>query len=57
MVEFRRNKNTGKIEAYKNGVKIGSVITMGDKEFKNNSKKSTKSLYIFNKVLYNIINK
>ena len=40
MVEFRRNKNTGKIEAYKNGVKIGSVITMGDKEFKNNSKKS-----------------
>ena len=36
MVEFRRNKNTGKIEAYKNGVKIGSVITMGDKEFKNN---------------------
>lgn len=39
MVEFVRNKNTGKIEAYKNGVKIGSVRTMGDKN-KNNSKKS-----------------
>ena len=47
MVEFVRNKNTGKIEAYKNGVKIGSVRTMGDKEFKNNSKKIIKKCLHF----------
>jgi hypothetical protein len=30
MIEFIRNKETGIVEAYKDGVKIGEVITMGD---------------------------
>lgn len=30
MVEFIRNKETGILEVWKNGVKIGEVITMGD---------------------------
>ena len=30
MIEFRRNKETGIVEAWKNGEKIGDVITMGD---------------------------
>lgn len=34
MIEFKRNKKTGILEAWKNGKKIGEVITMGD-EIKN----------------------
>ena len=30
MIEFRRNKETGILEAWKNGKKIGEVRTMGD---------------------------
>lgn len=30
MVEFKRNKETGILEVWKDGVKIGEVITMGD---------------------------
>jgi hypothetical protein len=30
MIELRRNKETGIVEAWKNGEKIGDVITMGD---------------------------
>lgn len=30
MIEFRRNKETGILEAWKNGEYIGDVITMGD---------------------------
>ena len=30
MVEFVRNKNTWKIEAWKDGKKIGEIVTMGD---------------------------
>lgn len=30
MIEFIRNKETGILEVWKNGVKIGEVITMGD---------------------------
>lgn len=30
MIEFKRNKETGIVEAWKNGKKIGDVITMGD---------------------------
>lgn len=30
MIEFRRNKETGILEVWKDGVKIGEVITMGD---------------------------
>lgn len=29
-VEFKRNKETGIVEAFKNGKKIGEVTTMGD---------------------------
>ncbi len=35
MIEFRRNKETGILEAWKDGKLIGSIITMGD-EVKNN---------------------
>ena len=30
-IEFRRNKETGILEAYKNGKKVCDVDTMGDK--------------------------
>lgn len=30
MIEFRRNEETGILEVYKDGKKIGEVITMGD---------------------------
>lgn len=35
MIEFRRNKETGILEVWKNGKLIGPIITMGD-EVKNN---------------------
>lgn len=31
MIEFKRNVDTGIVEVWKNGKKIGEVITMGDK--------------------------
>ena len=31
MIEFRRNKETGILEVWKDGKYIGNVITMGDK--------------------------
>lgn len=30
MIEFKRNKETGVLEVWKDGKKIGEVITMGD---------------------------
>ena len=30
MIEFRRNKENGILEVWKNGKKIGEIITMGD---------------------------
>lgn len=30
MIEFRRNKETGILEAWKDGKKVGEIITMGD---------------------------
>lgn len=30
MIELKRNKRTGIVEAWKNGKKVGEVITMGD---------------------------
>lgn len=30
MVELRRNKKTGIVEAFKDGKKVGKVVTMGD---------------------------
>ena len=30
MIEFKRNKETGILEAWKDGEKVGEVITMGD---------------------------
>ena len=32
MIEFKRNAETGILEAWENGKKIGEVITMGDRE-------------------------
>lgn len=31
MIEFKRNKETGILEVWKDGKKIGEVETMGDK--------------------------
>lgn len=42
MIEFKRNKQTGELEAWKNGKKVGDIITMGDdidKEEKNKDEK------------------
>lgn len=30
MIEFKRNKDTGKVEIWENGRKIGEIETMGD---------------------------
>ena len=30
MIKFKRNKKTGILEVWKNGKKIGEIITMGD---------------------------
>lgn len=30
MIEFKRNKKTGILEAYKDGEKVGIIETMGD---------------------------
>lgn len=30
MIEFVRNKETGILETWKNGQKVGEIITMGD---------------------------
>lgn len=35
MIEFKRNKETGILEIWKNGKFIGNVITMGDDIDKN----------------------
>lgn len=34
MIEFRRNKENGILEVWKNGKKIGKIVTMGDKILK-----------------------
>ena len=39
MVELRRNKKTGIVESFRDGKKIGKVITMGDSTRKNEGKK------------------
>lgn len=31
MIEFRRNKETGIVEVWKNGIKIGEIHTMGER--------------------------
>lgn len=30
MIEFKRNKKTGILEVWKNGKKVGEIVTMGD---------------------------
>lgn len=30
MIEFKRNEETGILEAYENGKKVGDIVTMGD---------------------------
>lgn len=37
MVEFKRNKETGILEAWENGEKVGEIITMGDEIYASNS--------------------
>lgn len=39
MVELRRNKKTGIVESFRNGKKIGEVITMGDTNKKARKRK------------------
>lgn len=41
MIEFKRNKETGILEVWKNGKKIGEVITMGD-QVDGNSRRDDK---------------
>lgn len=40
MIKFKRNKNTGILEVWKNGKKIGKMTTMGDEVKKKSKKKS-----------------
>lgn len=42
MIEFRRNKH-GILEAYKDGIKIGAVNTMGDHVIKEEEKENGKA--------------
>lgn len=30
MIEFKRNKETGMLEVWKDGEKVGEIVTMGD---------------------------
>ena len=32
MIEYRRNKETGILEVWKDGKYIGNIVTMGDKQ-------------------------
>ncbi len=47
MIEFVRNKETGILEVWKNGIKIGIITTMGDKirEVHQNEKKKKELKY------------
>ena len=38
MIEFKRNKETGILEVWKDGKYVGDVITMGDEINENNTK-------------------
>lgn len=42
MVEFKRNEKTGIVEAWKNGKKVGDIITMGDDIDNEEKKKAEK---------------
>ncbi len=35
MIEFKRNKETGMLEVWKDGVKVGEIVTMGDEVMGN----------------------
>ena len=35
MIKFKRNKETGKLEVWENGRKIGEIDTMGDEVMNN----------------------
>lgn len=39
MIELKRNPKTGEVEAWENGKKIDTVITMGDEVKKEESQK------------------
>lgn len=38
-MEFKRNKETGILEVWKDGRKVGEIRTMGDEVKKDNNKK------------------
>ena len=40
MKELKRNKNTGIVEVWENGKKVGEIVTMGDEVNGNDSKAS-----------------
>jgi hypothetical protein len=40
MIEFKRNKETGILEVWKNGKKSGEIATMGDKVGKDNGNRN-----------------
>lgn len=43
MIEFRRNEETGILEAYKDGERIAAVDTMGDHVIKEEEKENGKA--------------
>lgn len=43
MIEFKRNKKTGMLEAWKDGKKIGEIVTMGDNVSPQNSSRQPKN--------------
>lgn len=38
MVEFRRNEETGILEVWENGKKVGEIVTMGDEIIGDNGR-------------------
>jgi hypothetical protein len=38
MIEFKRNKTTGILEVWKDGIYQGNIITMGDEVNENSTK-------------------
>ena len=39
MIEFKRNKDTGILEVYRDGKKVGEIATMGDEVTADGEKK------------------
>lgn len=43
MIEFKRNKETGKLEVWKDGKKTGEIETMGDEVKDNGNRRNSRS--------------